>query len=128
MAERTLAHEKIEVVWKATPEAVLADEAGNARALQVKLADSRESIELPCKGSLSLSDIFPTPILSKACSNETKTATSNPNWEVKCAPPYPVFLPLETASITSTDKRSPPRAWVANQRLKRNAGWLNSKL
>ena len=50
MAERTLAHEKIEVVWKATPEAVLADEAGNARALQVKLADSGESIELPCKG------------------------------------------------------------------------------
>jgi len=50
MAERTLAHEKIEVVWKATPEAVLADKAGNARALQVKLADSGESIELPCKG------------------------------------------------------------------------------
>ena len=50
MAERTLAHEKIEVVWQATPEAVLADAEGNARALQVKLANSGESIELPCKG------------------------------------------------------------------------------
>jgi len=50
MAERTLAHEKIEVVWNATPEAVLANAEGNARALQVKLADSEESIELPCKG------------------------------------------------------------------------------
>lgn len=50
MAERTLAHEKIDVVWNANPEAVLADESGNARALQVKKTDSGESVEIPCKG------------------------------------------------------------------------------
>ncbi len=50
MAERTLAHEKIEVVWNANPEAVLADESGNARALKVKKNDSGDSLEIPCKG------------------------------------------------------------------------------
>ena len=50
MAERTLAHEKIEVVWNANPEAVLADESGNARALKVKKTDSVDSLEIPCKG------------------------------------------------------------------------------
>ena len=50
MAERTLAHDKIEVCWNATPEAVLADESGNARALQVTISDSDESKEIPCKG------------------------------------------------------------------------------
>ena len=50
MAERTLAHEKIEVVWNANPEAVLADESGNARALKVKKTDSGDSLEIPCKG------------------------------------------------------------------------------
>ena len=50
MAERTLAHEKIEVVWNANPETVLADESGNARALKVKKTDSGDSLEIPCKG------------------------------------------------------------------------------
>ena len=50
MAERTLAHEKIEVCWNASPEAVLADESGNARALKVKKLDSGDSVEIPCKG------------------------------------------------------------------------------
>lgn len=50
MAERTLAHEKIEVVWNANPEAVLADESGNAIALKVKKTDSGDSLEIPCKG------------------------------------------------------------------------------
>tara|TARA_A100001015_G_scaffold118221_1_gene131112 strand:- start:4358 stop:5293 length:936 start_codon:yes stop_codon:yes gene_type:complete len=50
MAERTLAHDKIEVCWNATPEAVLADESGNTRALQVTISDSGESKEIPCKG------------------------------------------------------------------------------
>ena len=50
MAERTLAHEKIEVVWNANPEAVLADESGNARALKVKKTDTGDSEEIPCKG------------------------------------------------------------------------------
>ena len=50
MAERALAHEKIEVVWNANPEAVLADESGNARALKVKKTDSGDSLEIPCKG------------------------------------------------------------------------------
>ncbi len=50
MAERTLAHEKIEVVWNANPEAVLADESGNARALKVKKTDSGDCLEIPCKG------------------------------------------------------------------------------
>ena len=47
MAERTLAHEKIEVVWNAIPEAVIADESGNARALKVKKTDSGDSLEIP---------------------------------------------------------------------------------
>lgn len=50
MAERTLAHEKIEVVWNANPEAVLGDESGNARSLKVKKTDSGDSLEIPCKG------------------------------------------------------------------------------
>ena len=50
MADRTLAHEKIEVVWNANPEAVLADESGNARALKVKKTDTGNSLEIPCKG------------------------------------------------------------------------------
>jgi thioredoxin reductase (NADPH) len=50
MAERTLAHEKIEVVWNANPEAVLADESGNARALKVKKTDTGDSLEIACKG------------------------------------------------------------------------------
>ena len=50
MAERTLAHDKIEVCWNATPEAVLADDSGNARALQVKIAGSDTPKEIPCKG------------------------------------------------------------------------------
>ena len=50
MAGRTLAHEKIEVVWNANPEAVLADESGNARALKVKKTDTGDSEEIPCKG------------------------------------------------------------------------------
>ena len=50
MADRTLAHEKIEVVWNANPEAVLADESGNARALKVKKTDTGDSLEIPCKG------------------------------------------------------------------------------
>ena len=50
MAERTLAHDKIEVCWNATPKAILADESGNARALQVTISDSGESKEIPCKG------------------------------------------------------------------------------
>lgn len=50
MADRTLAHEKIEVVWNANPEAVLADESGNARALKVKKTDTGDSEEIPCNG------------------------------------------------------------------------------
>lgn len=50
MADRTLAHEKIEVIWNANPEAVLADESGNARALKVKKTDTGDSLEIPCKG------------------------------------------------------------------------------
>ena len=34
MAERTLAHEKIEVVWNANPEAVLADESGECTSFK----------------------------------------------------------------------------------------------
>lgn len=50
MAERALAHEKIEIVWNANPEAVLADESGNARALKVKKTDTGDSLEIACKG------------------------------------------------------------------------------
>jgi thioredoxin reductase (NADPH) len=50
MADRVLAHEKIEVLWHHVPEAVLADEAGNTRATRVRHVLTGESREVPCRG------------------------------------------------------------------------------
>lgn len=50
MADRALAHEKIQMAWNSLPEAVLADEKGFTRAIRVKDALTGESREIPCKG------------------------------------------------------------------------------
>jgi thioredoxin reductase (NADPH) len=51
MAERAVAHEKIEMAWNALPQEVLADEKGFTRAVLVKDAKSGETREIPCKGA-----------------------------------------------------------------------------
>lgn len=50
MAERALAHEKIEPLWDSAVEEVLADDAGKARAVQVRNLKTDEIGEVPCKG------------------------------------------------------------------------------
>jgi thioredoxin reductase (NADPH) len=50
MADRVLAHEKIEVMWDTVPEAVLADETGHARATRVRNVKTGEITEIPSKG------------------------------------------------------------------------------
>ncbi|MCH6257121.1 thioredoxin-disulfide reductase [Puniceicoccaceae bacterium K14] len=50
MADRTLEHEKIEVLWDTATEEVLADEEGFARGVKIKNLKTGESSELPCKG------------------------------------------------------------------------------
>lgn len=51
MAERAVAHEKIEMAWNAMPQEILADEKGFTRAILVKDAQSGELREIPCKGA-----------------------------------------------------------------------------
>ena len=50
MAERTLAHKKIEPVWDTVVEEVLADEKGQARAVRVRQVKSGQTSEIPCRG------------------------------------------------------------------------------
>ena len=50
MAERTLAHEKIEAVWDSAVEEILPDEDGRVRAIKVKNLQSGDSGEINCKG------------------------------------------------------------------------------
>ncbi|MEM8866859.1 MAG: thioredoxin-disulfide reductase [Verrucomicrobiota bacterium] len=50
MAERTMAHEKIEMAWNSVPEEILADEQGMATAIRVKDVVSGETREILCKG------------------------------------------------------------------------------
>ena len=50
MAERTLAHEKIEPLWDSAVDEILADEDGKARAVQVTNLKSGETKEVECKG------------------------------------------------------------------------------
>jgi thioredoxin reductase (NADPH) len=50
MAERTIAHEKIEVVWDSAVEEVLPDEDGKARAITVQNLKTKELTEICCKG------------------------------------------------------------------------------
>ena len=49
MAERTIAHEKIEVVWDSAVE-VLPDEDGKARAITVQNLKTKELTEICCGG------------------------------------------------------------------------------
>ncbi|CAI8334114.1 MAG: Thioredoxin reductase [Opitutia bacterium UBA7350] len=51
MAERAMAHEKIEMAWNSLPQEILPDESGKVRAIQVKDALSGELREIPCKGA-----------------------------------------------------------------------------
>jgi len=50
MADRTLAHEKIEMAWNSIPKEILADEKGFTRAIRVAGKESGEAREIPCKG------------------------------------------------------------------------------
>lgn len=50
MADRVLAHEKIEVVWDTVVEAVLSDDKGFARAVQTQNRKSGQSGEIEAKG------------------------------------------------------------------------------
>lgn len=50
MADRTIAHEKIEVLWDSATEEVLADEEGFARGVRLKNLKTGEESELACKG------------------------------------------------------------------------------
>jgi len=50
MAERTLAHEKIEAVWDSAVEEILPDENGRVRAIRTKNLKNGDSQEISCKG------------------------------------------------------------------------------
>ena len=50
MAERTLANEKIEVVWDSGIQEILPDEAGKTRAITVENLKTNELSEISCKG------------------------------------------------------------------------------
>ena len=50
MADRVLAHEKIDIAWNRILEEVLADESGNCRGIRVKDRTNNSSSEIPCKG------------------------------------------------------------------------------
>lgn len=51
MAERAIAHEKIEMAWNTLPLEVLADEKGFVRGMRVTDALTGEEREIPCKGA-----------------------------------------------------------------------------
>ena len=50
MAERTLAHDKIDVIWDSGIIEILPDENGKTRAVSLKNLKSEETLEVPCKG------------------------------------------------------------------------------
>lgn len=50
MADRAIAHEKIETLWNTVCEEVLADENGMTRGVRVKNVETGEISEVPCKG------------------------------------------------------------------------------
>ncbi len=50
MADKALAHEKIELVWNSVVKEVLADEEGKARGVSVQNTASSQTVEIPCKG------------------------------------------------------------------------------
>src|SRR5690606_26338569 len=50
MADRTINHPKIEVVWNTMVEEMLADDSGQARAVKVTDTQTNETSEIPCKG------------------------------------------------------------------------------
>jgi len=50
MAERTLAHEKIEAVWDSAVEEILPDENGRVRAIKTKNLKNGDPQEISCKG------------------------------------------------------------------------------
>lgn len=50
MAERTLAHNKIDVIWNAKPTSVVPDVSGNVKALKIIKIDNEQELEISCKG------------------------------------------------------------------------------
>jgi thioredoxin reductase (NADPH) len=50
MAERTQAHEKIEIVWDSAIKEILPDDAGKTRAVSLENLKTKEISEISCKG------------------------------------------------------------------------------
>ena len=50
MAERTLSHNKIDVIWNAKPTSVVPDVSGNVKALKIIKIDNEQELEISCKG------------------------------------------------------------------------------
>ncbi len=50
MAERTQAHEKIEIIWDSAIKEILPDETGKTRAVSVENLKTKEVLEISCKG------------------------------------------------------------------------------
>ena len=50
MAEKALAHDKIEPVWNSVVKEVLPDEEGRARGISVHNSATNQVVEIPCKG------------------------------------------------------------------------------
>ena len=50
MAERALAHEKIEVIWDSAVEEVFAGEDGKANAVKIRNLKANDTSNVPCKG------------------------------------------------------------------------------
>lgn len=50
MAERTQAHEKIEIIWDSAIKEILPDEAGKTNAVSIENLKTKEILEISCKG------------------------------------------------------------------------------
>jgi len=50
MAERTLAHEKINVVWDSIVTEILPDESGKTNGVRIENSDTNETTDISCKG------------------------------------------------------------------------------
>ena len=50
MAERTLAHEKINVVWDSFVTEILPDESGKTNGVRIENSNTNETTDISCKG------------------------------------------------------------------------------
>ena len=65
MAERAMAHEKINLLWNTGVDEVIAGEDGKARAVKVETLTTEPHKKYPAKAYLLPSDMYPTPLLFK---------------------------------------------------------------